>query len=250
MDPRRVKQLDASSLRVLAHPLRVRLVGRLRIAGPATATMLADDLGESSGATSYHLRALAKAGFVEEEVGRGTGRERWWRAAQEMTSWRRADVAGDPDAEAAEEWLIGFHARRSMEWIDDWLARRPKADTEWMDVADQSDYWLRMTPERLQAMLDEVHAVTQRHIDAAVADGVGDDPAARLVRFFLFAVPDEPGAVAVEPEGVRRQAREATAPPLSPGAGREPGRDPGAGRDPGGGRDPGAGRETGGEGPP
>ncbi len=38
------------------------------------------------------------------------------------------DFAGDPDAEAAEEWLIGFHARRSMEWIDDWLARRPEAD--------------------------------------------------------------------------------------------------------------------------
>jgi DNA-binding transcriptional ArsR family regulator len=30
--------------------------------GPATASMLARELGESSGATSYHLRALAAPG--------------------------------------------------------------------------------------------------------------------------------------------------------------------------------------------
>jgi DNA-binding transcriptional ArsR family regulator len=190
--PRRVKHLDASSLRALAHPLRVRIVGRLRIGGPATATMLAGDLGESSGATSYHLRALAKHGFVEEEVGRGTGRERWWRAAQEMTSWQPGDFEGDPDAEAAEEWLLGFQARRAMELIDSWLDRRAKADARWVAVADQSDYWLRMAPEQVKAMGDEVHAVMQRHIDAAKAAPLSPD--AMLARVFLFVVPDDEAA--------------------------------------------------------
>jgi DNA-binding transcriptional ArsR family regulator len=209
---RTVKQLDPTSVRVLAHPLRVRIVGDLRMHGAATATILAGRLGESSGATSYHLRVLAEHGFVEEDAGRGTGRERWWRAAQEMTSWRPEDFHGDAEAEAAEEWLIGHQARRAMESIDEWLARRPTADPAWVSVADQSDYWLRMTPDQLQGMLDDVHAVIRRHIDetgAAARPGDAEfearhDPAARLVRLFLFAVPrleDEPARPGGEPEG-------------------------------------------------
>jgi DNA-binding transcriptional ArsR family regulator len=194
---RSVRQLDPTSVRVLAHPLRVRIVGELRIHGPATATILAGRLGESSGATSYHLRVLAEHGFVEEDSGRGTGRERWWRAAQEMTSWRPEDFRGDAEAEAAEEWLIGHQARQAMETIDEWLARRPTADPAWVSVADQSDYWLRMGPDQVKAMIDDVHAVILRHIDetgAAAQPGDGEietehDAAARLVRLFLFAVP-------------------------------------------------------------
>jgi DNA-binding transcriptional ArsR family regulator len=203
---RSVKHLDPESVRALAHPLRVRIVGDLRIHGSATATILAGRLGESSGATSYHLRVLAEHGFVEEDTSRGTGRERWWRAAQEMTSWRPDRFRGDPEAEAAEEWLIGHQARRAMESIDEWLARRPSAEPAWVEVADQSDYWMRMTPDQLKAMTDEVHAVILRHVDETGAADPGPDPAAQpadsadpaaqLVRLFLFAVPqldDPPG---------------------------------------------------------
>jgi DNA-binding transcriptional ArsR family regulator len=208
---RTVKQLDPTSVRVLAHPLRVRIVGELRIHGPATATILAGRLGESSGATSYHLRVLAEHGFVEEDSDRGTGRERWWRAAQEITSWRPEDFRGDAEAEAAEEWLIGHQARRAMEWIDEWLARRPTADPAWVSVADQSDYWLRMTPDQVKDMIDDVHAVILRHIDetgAAAQPGDANleaeaeaDPAARLVRLFLFAVPQLAAPPAPDDDG-------------------------------------------------
>lgn len=64
-DPQ-VRQLDARSLRGLAHPLRMQLLDALRFGGPATASQLAEKLGESSGATSYHLRQLAAHGFVED----------------------------------------------------------------------------------------------------------------------------------------------------------------------------------------
>ena len=46
--------------------------------GSFTASGLAERLGESSGATSYHLRQLEKHGFVREVEGKGVGRERWW----------------------------------------------------------------------------------------------------------------------------------------------------------------------------
>ena len=66
---------DPSVLRALAHPLRGRLLGLLRTEGPSTATRLGQQLGESSGATSYHLRQLEAYGFVGEA--RREGRERW-----------------------------------------------------------------------------------------------------------------------------------------------------------------------------
>ena len=65
-DPDRDIALDAGSLRGLAHPVRLRMLGLLRTEGPATATRLAARLGLNSGATSYHLRQLATHGFVVE----------------------------------------------------------------------------------------------------------------------------------------------------------------------------------------
>src|SRR5687768_17326223 len=70
--------LDSGALRALAHPLRVRIYDILSQYGPQTASTLAERLGESSGSTSYHLRALAKHDLIREATERGTGRERWW----------------------------------------------------------------------------------------------------------------------------------------------------------------------------
>lgn len=69
---------DLDGLKALAHPLRVRIIEALSTYGVQTASGLAERLGESSGATSYHLRQLEKHGYVQEVEGRGTGRERWW----------------------------------------------------------------------------------------------------------------------------------------------------------------------------
>src|SRR5262245_66322714 len=73
------------ALRALSHPTRLRILGLLRVDGPATATTLATRLGINTGQTSYHLRQLALHGFVVEEEGRGNARERWWRAAHQST---------------------------------------------------------------------------------------------------------------------------------------------------------------------
>jgi DNA-binding transcriptional ArsR family regulator len=194
----RVKRLDARSMRALAHPLRVRILGSLRFGGPGTATTLAERLGESSWATSYHLRVLAEHGFIEEDTSRGRGRERWWRSAHEATSWRPEQFQGDPDAEAAEQWLSGFVARQGMEWLDDWLARRPSADPAWVSASGANDYRLVMTPGELRALTDELHEVMRRHDDAAEDARAserrreGEDAEsseARPVRLLLYAFP-------------------------------------------------------------
>ena len=95
------RRSDGRQVRVLAHPLRMRLLGSLRIDGPATATALAEKLGTNTGATSYHLRQLAEVGLVTEDPDRGTSRQRWWQAAHDISHFDPTDFDDDPDARAA-----------------------------------------------------------------------------------------------------------------------------------------------------
>jgi DNA-binding transcriptional ArsR family regulator len=189
--PLSVKRLDGPALKALAHPLRVRLLGSLRREGPATASGLARRLGESSGATSYHLRVLAGQGFVVDDERAASGRERWWRAAQDMTSWSSADFLGDPDAEAAEQFLVGTTTRAALEAVDHWLDQRPEADPAWVAAAELSDYLLRVPPDGLRALLDDINALVQERLASGDLDR-RDEPGSARVRLLLYAVPDEP----------------------------------------------------------
>jgi DNA-binding transcriptional ArsR family regulator len=171
----RVVHLDARQLRTMAHPIRGRLLATLRADGPATATMLARALDTNTGATSYHLRQLADVGLVEEEPGRATGRERWWRAAHDMTSWQPADFDDDPDAAAAADWFQRFALRLLAEGADRWLAERHEYSVAWREAAGFSDYLLRLTPGRLRALLAEISDVVERHRIEAEPEGDADD---------------------------------------------------------------------------
>jgi hypothetical protein len=71
---------DPQAMRALAHPVRMKLLGLLPHAGTLTATQASEALGESPANCAFHLRTLAKYGFVEE-AGGGRGRERPWRRA-------------------------------------------------------------------------------------------------------------------------------------------------------------------------
>src|SRR3712207_131533 len=96
---------DVESLRAVAHPVRNKLLALLRYEGPATASQLGRRLDESSGSTSYHLRQLARYGFVEEDPEQPNRRDRRWRAAQRITSWNRADFADDPEGRQISDAL-------------------------------------------------------------------------------------------------------------------------------------------------
>jgi predicted ArsR family transcriptional regulator len=196
--PLRIKQLDAQSVQALAHPLRSRLLASLRVDGPGTASTLGERLGESSGATSYHLRVLAQHGFIEEDPTRGRGRERWWRSAHDATSWRPDQFRGDPDAQAAEQWLSGSAVRNGMERLDHWIARRPTADPDWVAASEESDYRLTMTPAQLRSLMEELHGVVLRHRDRAedarADDGTAKGDGARPVWLLMYAFPAADGA--------------------------------------------------------
>ena len=89
---------DPRALRALAHPTRLAIRELLLREGSLTATQASRLLGESTASTSYHLRQLAKYGFIEPAEG-GRGRERPWRATESSQRWSGvspdAEVAGD-----------------------------------------------------------------------------------------------------------------------------------------------------------
>jgi DNA-binding transcriptional ArsR family regulator len=163
------RRLDARSLRALAHPLRMQLLEMLSIDGPATATGLSERLGEKTGTVSWHLRHLADHGFIEEEAGRGTKRERWWRAVAERQVLRGTEIYDDPTAQGALSVLmretVQRYFTRSMDaLVQDW-------DDEWLGAAAFSDWiTMRMTPAQLGALNAELLAVVERHAPPADAE--------------------------------------------------------------------------------
>lgn len=175
--------LTPESLRVLAHPLRSRLVGALRQAGPSTATGLATLLGTNSGATSYHLRKLETVGLVED-TGEGEGKRRLWRATASYTSWHPSDFDGDADSETALHWLTRDYARHFTEQYDKWLDSSMSWPTSWQDSCGMSDSMVLVTAEQLTAMREEISEVIERY--RRVGQG---NPSARRIAVYTTAYP-------------------------------------------------------------
>ena len=185
-DDLRHVNLNSRQIRVLAHPLRSRLVGELRLNGPATATRLAEVFHTNTGATSYHLRQLADVGMVEEDPKAGRGRERVWRAAHDVTSWQRDDFTGDEDAQTAADWLTSTYARAVAERIEDWTRGVAGEPAEWRSAAVFSDYIMRLNPDQLLALTRELDDVVERWRRETGADPAAD---ARNVLLYVYPVP-------------------------------------------------------------
>jgi DNA-binding transcriptional ArsR family regulator len=177
-------RLDATSLRGLAHPLRVRILGQLRETGPATATALAERLGQSTGATSYHLRQLATYGFVVEDPERNVGRERWWRAAHSRTI---LDIdALDPEAEGYMRAVAAQYNDRVDRWVADLAALPPV----WLESLTLSDFRLRLTPAEAAALKKDLFAVLSRYrLDGA--SGAPDGAEKVVAQLQLMPFPDD-----------------------------------------------------------
>lgn len=182
--PRRRAQVrDPQVLRALAHPLRARLLGLLRVEGPSTASRLAGRVGQSSGVTSYHLRQLQQYGFVSEVEGRGTARERWWQAEHTSTSWEPDELVDQPGGLEANAEMQRLQVEVMGRELRAWLtADQPR---EWATAAALSDHVLHLTPAQTRQVLEELYAVLDRWAELHREPGEGT----ALVSLFTAAVP-------------------------------------------------------------
>ena len=177
--------LDARAIKVLAHPLRSRLLSRLRTVGSATATELAAELSTNTGATSYHLRKLESVGLVTD-TGEGEGKRRLWRASTQYHSWPNAGFRDDEDTATALGWLQRDYVRQFAEKAERWLDAAPSWPAEWVDALGLNDTFVVVTPEQMASL--------QQRLDELLTEfrtaGEGDDRA-RKVSVYCYARPSD-----------------------------------------------------------
>ena len=184
---RKVKKLeDPRTLRALAHPVRLELLGRLRLAGPATVSGLAEAVGHAVPLVSYHLRQLAEHGFIEEapELAKDR-RETWWKSSHEFTSWSITDFLDTPERLDA----IGVFQRevlqRHFQRIQEFFAEASSWSRDWLDASEMSDVRLTLTPAQLKEFTGELWDVIERwrHRDR---EAEGTEPTELI--FYAFPV--------------------------------------------------------------
>jgi DNA-binding transcriptional ArsR family regulator len=194
---RTVTQLtDPKALRALAHPIRLQLVGLLRVHGQLTATQAGELLGESSASCSFHLRQLAKYGLVEE-AGGGQRRERPWRATSMFTDW--PEVAEDPKVEAAAGQLSSVIADYWFRQLLCWIEVSPDEPEEWQRAAAFGDTFAYLTAAELAELKDRMRELVDPYLDRQTNRELRP-PDSRLVNILHIAHPAV-GALRPAPSG-------------------------------------------------
>jgi DNA-binding transcriptional ArsR family regulator len=162
-DPGTRQLTDPRAMRALAHPLRLRLLGELRMRGPQSVGMLSDLVDEAPGSISYHIGRLAQFGFVEEapELARDK-RERWWRSAHATTSWDPLQALADPEHHAAGAELRRTIMHRYVAGYEAYLAVEPALPPEWVRGTTSSDAVVHLTSDELVELQVDLEGLVER----------------------------------------------------------------------------------------
>lgn len=170
-------------MRALAHPVRMRIL-ELLAQSPSTATRLAREIGDSSGSTSYHLRALAKVGLIEEDTDRGSGRERWWRR-RPPKFLQIPTGAEDDEGRALETQMWGTMVERDDEALRRFFEHLPELDAEWRHAATIANWNAWLTPDEVIGLAERIADIVIQYRDEAARSR----PSARRVFVSLRTLP-------------------------------------------------------------
>lgn len=177
---------DPRSLRALAHPLRLKLLGILRTDGAHSVGQLAGLVDEAPGTVSYHLGTLAEFGFVVPAPDRARdGRERWWQAAHSHTVFEPSEMLEDPEQLGAVQVLQRTILQSYLGELLDALDAEPAIGREWVAASTHSDSFAYLTVQQLAEFSAELAALSRKW------EGASDParPEAKAVRWILHAFP-------------------------------------------------------------
>jgi DNA-binding transcriptional ArsR family regulator len=172
---------DARTMRALSHPVRISIMEALGLGGPMTATEVGEVIDESPTTCSFHLRQLAKYGFVEE-AGGGKGRARPWRVVN--LGFSIPATHDDPEVNVAANVLTRVTRERQLARYQNWVDTRASYPRDWQDGAISSEYVFYLTAGELKQLDTEMQELLRRWFGDG---GRITDPAQR-----------PPGSVAVE----------------------------------------------------
>jgi DNA-binding transcriptional ArsR family regulator len=153
---------DAARIRALSHPARLAIIEHLGSGVTATATELAEVVGLSPSATSYHLRELARGGLIREAAGRGDGRERVWQGVADRFSYD-SDELGDEEERSEAYGLLGA----ILAWQDAQAQRHcadlPDMPPVWQDASTVYSLKIVATASELRDLASQVRRLCERY---------------------------------------------------------------------------------------
>jgi DNA-binding transcriptional ArsR family regulator len=184
---------DPTAIRALAHPLRLDLLDLLVGIGPATAARCGRILGVPQANCSFHLRQLAKYGFVEDAGPGDDKRERQWRVPDPRLSFRSGQDAGpdeqQPGQVMAEQQLHQVLVERALQQILDYGRRQPGEQSEWRDKGGLVSGVALLTAAEAAEVKAQWKALLEPYFARAVAGGLRLQAGQRHVRYFMAAAP-------------------------------------------------------------
>jgi predicted transcriptional regulator len=188
--PERRLTRDAEVLKVFTHPLRIRLGRLLHSEGPSTASELARLVDATPSLVSYHLRTMAKYGYVvEDPAGSADGRERRWRHANDLT-FSHADFADDPAALDTADAVARVLRAEISARHEAALRRLRTMSRAWQDANFSAGPSLRLTAAETEELFTELLAVVDRYQDRAPQTESGEQR--ERVQLELLGFPYEP----------------------------------------------------------
>ncbi|HXW44434.1 MAG TPA: helix-turn-helix domain-containing protein [Streptosporangiaceae bacterium] len=153
---------DPQAIRALAHPVRMALIELLAHRGTLTATQASEALGESPANCAFHLRTLAKYGFVEE-AGGGRGRERPWRRTHVGVNLE--SLPGNPEYSAAVQALEDVALSLVLSRARAALAGRPAWPAQWQSRLGEFQTIIYLTPQEADELSDDLNSLLWRYQD-------------------------------------------------------------------------------------
>ena len=177
---------DLAAVRTMAHPRRQQIMRCLGARGSGTSAELARTLDLNTGATSYHLRQLARHGFIEEVPEPAGGRQRRWRA---VANDFRFPPRGrqDTDLRAAVDEVTRLSFADDVDALMRWLS---EGTGEWADAVPYSRGTIRVTVEELQAFFQEYIALINKY--ARRGEPLPAGARAIATRFLAYPMSEEP----------------------------------------------------------
>jgi predicted ArsR family transcriptional regulator len=182
---------DPEVLKGLAQPIRQKLWRLLLQQGPCTVGTLAAHLGADPGQVSYHLRELAKRGWVEHapELARDR-RESWWRAGSESTAWRLEDF-DTPEGRAVARHLGTQMVRENVERLQAFMRDYQRWSPQWRAAFSGSQSFLYLSADEAQQLNAELNQVLSRWAQVGDRSRASDDGEERAAYYhFMYGFPE------------------------------------------------------------
>jgi DNA-binding transcriptional ArsR family regulator len=181
---RKMSFTSLGALRALGNPTRLRILACLQVADDATATECAAQVGESASSCSYHLRTLARHGFVEQ-VPSADRRERRWRRLVTSIDWD-AGAEKDEEYQAASALARAALLELSDETVRSYLEHERSFSAAWREAAAFLQTTLVASPAELEEVSHRIQALLAEYAPSRERPRRG----ARTVHVSVRAVPE------------------------------------------------------------